>query len=399
MPTTPPKARILLKGGNAKVTRRTPFTIQLLYGSSGYKQPIMLGVDSGYEHVGLSAITEKQELFSAEVLLRKDVSKLLTERRAYRRNRRDRKVRYRQPRFLNRVRTKRKGWLAPPIQHKLDSHIKVVNKVSEILPITNIIVEVANFDVQRIKNPEIKGKEYQEGDQFGFENVRAYVLHRDEHKCQHCKGKSGNKHLNTHHIVFRSKGGSDRPDNLITLCKTCHDKQHKGLIKLKVSHSRSFKTETFMSIVRYKIVERLRELYNNADTTYGYITKALRKQLFLTKSHINDAFIIAGANIQIRNTKNYLIKQVRKQNRKLFKGARSHTKNTAQRFLFGFQRYDKVKFNNKDYHIFGRRQRGCFKLSNLESGLLKTEPTYKKLKLLESFKTFLWEVKMVPNNV
>ena len=150
MPCHAAKARILLKQGKAKVAQRTPFTIQLLYGSSGYRQPVTLGVDSGYSHIGLSAVTEKKEVYSAEVELRTDIVKLLSERRKYRRARRYRKTRYRKPRFLNRRRPE--GWLAPSIQHKLDSHIKAIEQVKKILPITAINIEVAAFDIQKIKN-------------------------------------------------------------------------------------------------------------------------------------------------------------------------------------------------------------------------------------------------------
>lgn len=102
MPCKPQKARKLLRNNKAKVVNRTPFTIQLLYGSSGYKQDINLGVDAGSKYIGLSATTEKNELFKAEVELRQDISKLLENRRILRRTRRNRKLRYRPARFNNR---------------------------------------------------------------------------------------------------------------------------------------------------------------------------------------------------------------------------------------------------------------------------------------------------------
>ncbi len=162
MPCKPSKARKLLKQGKAKITQREPFTIQLIYGSSGYKQPITLGIDAGSKFIGVSATTEKQELFSAEVELRNDIVQLLSERRQYRRSRRYRKTRYRKPRFSNRVRSKNKGWLAPSIENKIQTHLKIVEKVHKILPITKIITEVASFDIQKIKNPNIEGVEYQQ---------------------------------------------------------------------------------------------------------------------------------------------------------------------------------------------------------------------------------------------
>ena len=201
MPCDPVKARILLKQGKANVVKRTPFTIQLLYGSSGYRQPVTLGLDSGYVNVGLSAVTAKEEVYVADVKLREDMVKLNSERRMYRRSRRNRKTWYRQPRFLNR--NKPEGWLAPSIQHKLDSHIKLVDQAKSIMPVFKVIVEVAAFDIQKIKDPDISGTEYQNGDQKGFLNVREYVLYRDGHKCRHCKGKSGDPRLEVHHVKTR----------------------------------------------------------------------------------------------------------------------------------------------------------------------------------------------------
>lgn len=231
MPTTPRKARKLLKEGKAKVVKRTPFTIQLNHATGETKQEIVLGVDSGYEKIGLSAKTNKKEVYSAEVKLRDDIVKLNSERRQYRRTRRTRKTWYRQPRFLNRK--KPEGWLAPSLRHKLDSHIKLINKVKEILPISYIIIEVASFDIQKIKNPEISGVEYQNGAQKDFWNVREYVLYRDDHTCQHCKGKSKDPILEVHHIISRQVGGNS-PDNLLTLCSTCHNSVSNGEIELAV---------------------------------------------------------------------------------------------------------------------------------------------------------------------
>jgi len=292
MPCSSAKARILLKKGKATVIRRTPFTIKLLFGSSGYRQPITLGVDSGYSDIGLSAVSDKKELYSADVKLRTNIVKLISKRRAYRGARRSRKIWYRKPRFLNRK--KREGWLAPSIQHKLDSHIKAIDKVKEILPITQINIEVASFDIQKIKNPDISGVEYQNGPQKNYYNTREYVLHRDNHLCQNCKGKSKDPVLKVHHIESRQTGGN-RPDNLITLCETCHKKVTEGKLSINIKPSKGFKAETFMSTVRWKLVKQLNDVMPDAVShTYGYITKYNRAKLNLKKSHTNDAFVIAG---------------------------------------------------------------------------------------------------------
>jgi len=279
MPCKPSKARKLLKQNKAKVVSREPFTIQLLYGSSGYKQDITLGVDAGSKMIGLSATTDKQELFAAEVELRNDIVKLLSERRELRRSRRNRKTRYRKARFLNRK--KPKDWLPPSVENKIQAHLNIISKLHKILPITKIIIETASFDIQKIKNPDMEGKQYQQGEQMGFWNVREYVLWRDNHECQTCHGKSKDKILNVHHIESRKTGGN-APDNLITLCETCHHKYHNGEIKAKLKRGQSFRDATFMGIMRWTVYNRLKEMYSNVQVTYGYITKSTRIERGLT---------------------------------------------------------------------------------------------------------------------
>ncbi len=198
------KVRRLLKDKKAVVVNLCPFTIKLMYATSDYKQEIVLGVDAGTKHVGLSATTKSKELYSSEVILRNDIVDLLSTRRELRKTRRNR-LRYRKPRFDNRVKSKRSGWIAPSVKYKIDAHIRIVDNVCSILPISRIVIEVAQFDTQKIKNPNISGKEYQEGDQLGFWNIREYVLARDGHKCQYCKGKSKDSILNVHHIESRNR--------------------------------------------------------------------------------------------------------------------------------------------------------------------------------------------------
>ncbi len=157
MPCQPRKARLLLREGKAKVANMVPFTIQLLHGSSGYTQAISLGVDTGTHRIGVSATTEQQVLFEAEVLPRSDMQELLSARSQFRRARRWRKTRYRKVRFLNRK--KPDGWLAPSVRHKVEAHLKTVRLVHKILPVQTITIEVAQFDIQKIRSPEIEGKE------------------------------------------------------------------------------------------------------------------------------------------------------------------------------------------------------------------------------------------------
>ena len=157
MPTSPAKARRLLKAGKAKVVKRTPFTIQLTYPTGEAKQSITLGVDGGAKHIGISSSTKKAELFASEVELRQDISKNIAERKEHRGPRRSRKTCYRKPRFDNRVHSKKKGSLAPSIENRIEAHMSRIKEVCKILPVTTIVVEKAPFDTQLLKNPEIKG--------------------------------------------------------------------------------------------------------------------------------------------------------------------------------------------------------------------------------------------------
>lgn len=384
MPTTRHgKVRRLLKDNKAVVVNTCPFTIKLTYKTSDYKQEIVLGVDAGTKHVGLSATTKSKELYSGEVILRNDVVELLSTRRESRRARRNR-LRYRKPRFENRVKSKRLGWVAPSVRHKVDAHIRVIDNICSTLPISRIIVEIAQFDTQKIKNPDISGNEYQEGDQLGFWNVREYVLARDGHKCQHCKGKSKDPILNVHHIESRKTGG-DSPSNLITLCETCHKEYHKGNIDLKVKRGKSLRDAAVMGIMKWKLYEELKSRYPNVSMIFGYITKYNRIKYGIEKSHTSDAFVISRNFNAKRIERQYLKRLIRRHNRqihkmKILKGGKKKN-NQAPFEVFGFRLFDKVLYNNEICFIYGRRKSGCFDIRDFD-GKNSKNVTYKKLKLI-----------------
>lgn len=404
MPTTRyGKVRHLLKEKKAKVIKRCPFTIQLLYKSTPYTQPITLGVDAGSKHIGLSATTETKVLYESDVELRNDIVGLLATRRENRRTRRNRKTRYRKPRFLNRK--KDKGWLAPSIRQKIESHLTVIDNITKILPITNIIVEVASFDIQKIKNSGIAGTGYQEGEQLGFWNVREYVLFRDGHTCQCCHGKSKDKVLNVHHIESRKTGGN-APNNLITLCETCHTGYHKGIVELPktIKRGMKFKDATFMGIMRWAFYNKLKEIYKtkgiDVSLTYGYITKNTRIKLGLPKEHYIDARCIAISKaIRIIESDGtyYYQKKVRCHNRQIYKmtilkgGIRK--RNQAPYIVKGFRLYDKVSYHGQIGFITGRRNSGYFAIKTLKGTYIHKSAKANDLKLIESSKHYLTERK------
>lgn len=406
MPCSPGKARILLKQQKACVVKRTPFTIKLLHGSAGYKQPITLGVDAGSKHVGLSASTEKRELYSEEFTPRNDVVELLSTRRQNRRSRRNRKTRYRAPRFNNRVHSKHKGWLAPSVEVKIQEHITVIKRICRILPVTLVRVETAEFDTQRLKamlagKPLPVGTDYQLGEMYDEYNVRQYVLKRDNYTCQCCGAHTTAKKavkLHVHHLESRKVGGN-APSNLITLCTTCHNNLHKGKITLDgKKRGKTLRDAAFMGIMRNTLLTRLRnELHIPVQNTYGYITKLLREQNDIKKSHVNDARCISKHPLAEPCSICYRTKAIRHHNRQIHKakilkyGIRKA--NQAPYIVKGFRLWDKVLYNGQECFISGRRTSGYFALRKLDGTTITNSISFKKLRLLEPATNYLIERK------
>lgn len=388
------KVRRLLKNSLAHVVCRIPFTIQLDYDTTDYTQPVSLGVDAGSKHIGISATTSDKELYAADVELRNDIVDKLSTRREQRRTRRSR-LRYRKARFNNRVSSKRKGWLAPSVENKIQTHLTVVEKIHKFLPITNIVVETASFDIQKINNPSISGSEYQQGEQLDFFNVREYVLFRDNHTCQHCKGKSKDKVLNVHHIESRKTGG-DSPNNLITLCETCHKAYHRGEFELNVKRGKSFRDAAFMGIMRWSFYDRLKNIYPDVSMTFGYITKNTRTTNNLPKEHYVDARCISGNPTAKPLGYYFYQKKVRCQNRQIhkdnfLKGGRKKL-NQAPFLVKGFRLFDLVKYQNDLYYIFGRRDSGFFDIRKLNGTKVnKGSINCKQIRLIDTRKSILIE--------
>ena len=393
MPCHPRKARGLLKAGKAKVMQMVPFTLQLLYGSSGYKQEVSLGVDAGTQHIGVSATTEKAVLFEAEAKPRTAIQELLATRQQFRRARRQRKTRYRPSRFLNRKRSE--GWLAPSVQHKVDAHLKIIKLVQKILPVRKTTIEVAQFDLQKIRNPDMEGKAYQQGPQLGFWNVREYVLFRDHHSCQWCQGTSKEKVLNVHHIESRQTGG-DRPDNLITLCETCHDLIHRSRQEHKIAkRSNGFRDATQMGIIRWKIYEHVKAQFSHVHLTYGYLTKQTRIAHGLEKSHRIDARCISGHPRAHSDGTEYVMKYVRRNNRQLHKATirkgGKRQRNTAAKDVHGFRLFDCVKYQGKICFVFGRRSSGYFDVRLLDGTKIHASASVKQVRLVQKASSLLVE--------
>jgi hypothetical protein len=273
-----------------------------------------------------------------------------------------------------------------------------IEAVLRLLPVTKITVETASFDMQLLKNPDISGKEYQEGEQLGFWNIREYVLCRDGHVCQHCYGRSKDPVLNVHHLESRRTGG-DSPGNLVTLCETCHKALHRGEITLKAKRGQSFRAEAFMGIMRWEVQNRLKASHPELEVnnTYGYRTKHARIANDIAKSHCADAFCIAGNLGAERLGEFFFQKQTRRNNRQshklsILKGG-IRKRNQAPFEVNGFRLFDKVACKGEEGFIFGRRSSGFFDVRKLDGTRISAGISYKKLHLLEKRRTYLTEIR------
>lgn len=407
MPTTRlGKVYRLLKTQKAHIVSYEPFTIQLDYEPDTHViQPMTLGVDSGAIHSGYSVANEHREYYSAEIIARNDISDRLSDRHMYRRNRRSRKTRYRKPRFNNR-KNKKKGWLPPSLQQKIAAQINEIDHLHRYFPIETIIVETAEFDIQKIKNPDISGIEYQQGTLQGY-NIRNYLLEKHKRKCFYC-GKAVSD-FEVEHMLPKSRGGSNRIDNLTLSCHDCNQKKDtltaeefikqtlsakKAAIKVKQlpNEKRLFKYMAHMNATRWALYNTIKEKYSVVKMTYGYITKYERIQAGLPKTHHIDAKCITGFTTVPSIDQTVVKVKMRRHNRQLHRAtfSKGHVRKVAclPTVTFGFQLYDLVLFNNHRYYIKGRRSSGTFVLVSVE-GLKNEERNYKKLTLLAHTNAYL----------
>jgi 5-methylcytosine-specific restriction endonuclease McrA len=391
MPCKPAKAKHLLKAGKAKVIRKNPFTIKLLWDCEENVQEVVAGMDTGSKKIGCSAISNGKVVYQSEVQLREDVTRKMQQRKMYRRNRRQRKTRYRKSRWQNRASMKREGKLAPSIKSKIDSHLREKKFVESILPVTRWRVETGNFDIHKITNPNVKSKGYQNGNQKGFYNVKAYILHKDGYQCQKCKGK--NKKLHVHHITFKSKGGTNTPDNLITLCTDCHDKLHKGEFSIKGTKSKT-KDASHTNIIK----SQLKKQFGEFEETFGYETKYKREQILgLLKTHYNDAIAICceeGEIVEPDDTV-YYKKHIAKGDYKQTRGKHSEQKIPTGK-LYGLRKFDLIKTLKGVGFVKGKRSTGKFDLMNIENKTIASGVDIKKYCIrLQARSTILLERRRV----
>lgn len=309
MPCSQRKARLLLKEGKAKIIGYKPFIIQLLSPTGESTQDIHIGVDTGAKHIGIAVTSEDKVFAKGEVELRDGIHENIESRLILREARRSRNTRYRQARFLNRAR--KNAWLPPTVQSKLDATFRWIDEFCGLVPNPILHIEVGTFDVSKLDSNDLQ-------DNHDYYNKRYYVFNRDGFTCQCCKKRSDR--LKLHHIVFKSHGGTDSVNNLITLCETCHSSenhQEGGILydwMMKRKNVKQYKDATFMNIVRCRTIKR----YPSAVITYGYETEPYRRELGIDKTHYNDAISIARIeDIKENPSEWFYIKQFRKKKRSL----------------------------------------------------------------------------------
>ena len=348
--------------------------------------------------MGTACIANNKVLYQSRIELRTDIKSKMDSRRQARRFRRNRKTRYRKSRFLNRANSTRKDRLPPSIKHKVQAHIDEIAFCKSILPISKIVLEVSQFDTHLMKNPALLSEKlkhwgYQKGFNYEFSSRREAILHRDNYTCQVC----GKKHvrLEVHHVIPRSKGGTDDENNLITLCEDCHEAVHNGKIVLtKQPKKLNLKYATHMNIIRSQLLK----IYHEAVETFGFVTKENRNHLSLPKAHFIDACVIASGGKEFElNDEIFYKRRVAKQNRQMCKGVRGEKKIPLGK-IFGFRKFDKVKYLGKEYFIKARRSTGNFVLMDIFGNNLdfrsiggKQNPSYKTLKRLNARKNILIE--------
>ena len=407
MPCSNMVARMLLHQGKAKVKRKFPFTIKLLYQTTNYTQSITLGIDTGSGKIGSAVVNNNGDaVYLSEVEIRNDISDRMTQRLKYRRNRRNRKARYRKARWQNRKNSIKSGRFSPTMVSKINSHLREIEFVKSILPISHIILETATFDPHAFKNPEVLKNKwlYQKGANYGFANTKAYVLDRDNYSCQHCKGKSKDHKLEVHHIIFRSNHGSDEPENLITLCKTCHDKLHAGELKLNGGKVKGYlRHATQMNSIRQQLLTRLPE----TEETFGFVTKEHRQLMGLPKEHYFDAVAIANLSnirdsglltVNFKTDKVLLKRCIADGDYQQTKGIRSEQRINTHK-IQGFRKFDKVRYLENEYFIKGRMSTGYAILMNIDGNKinLKPIPKFEKMKRTQARKSWIMTEETIQN--
>lgn len=299
-PVHPGRARLLLTQGKAAVWRRYPFTIRLTTAVEHPQvEPLRLKVDPGSKTTGLALVNDAtgQVVFAAELTHRgATIKKALDQRRAVRRGRRQRKTRYRQPRFSNRRR--KAGWLPPSLESRVSNITTWVARLRRLAPVATLSMELVKFDTQAMQHPDITGTEYQQGTLYGYE-VREYLLEKWGRRCAYCDAE--HVPLQVEHIQARARGGSDRVSNLCLACAPCNDakdtqdiraflsRKPERLLRILAQAKAPLSDAAAVNTTRWALYERLQAIGLPVECGSGGLTKCNRSQRGFPKTHWLDA--------------------------------------------------------------------------------------------------------------
>ncbi|MEG4345157.1 RNA-guided endonuclease IscB [Microcoleus sp. A003_D6] len=305
-PIHPGRARMLLAQGKAAVLRRYPFTLILKEEVlNSQVEPLQIKIDPGAKTTGIALVNETtgEVVWIAELQHRGfQIRDALTSRRQLRRSRRNRKTRYRKPRFLNRTRLK--GWLPPSLNSRVANILTWVKRLSALCRITAISQELVRFDTQQMESSEISGVGYQQGTLAGYE-IREFLLSKLNRTCAYCGVKD--TRLEIEHIQPRSKGGSNRVSNLCLACVPCNQKKGnqdikdflKGkpdLLKRILAQAKKPLADTAaVNATRWNLYENLKKTGLPVEVGTGGRTKYNRTIRGLDKTHYWDAACVGAS--------------------------------------------------------------------------------------------------------
>jgi 5-methylcytosine-specific restriction endonuclease McrA len=321
-PVHPGRARILLSEGKAAVYRRFPFTIILkIEIEQPEVQPLRIKLDPGSRTTGIAIVNDAtgEVVFAAELSHRgQKIKSALDDRRAVRRSRRQRKTRYRAPRFSNRN-NKKKGWLPPSLESRISNVLTWVNRLARSCAIAAISMELARFDMQLMENAEVSGVEYQQGELAGFE-VREYLLEKWGRACSYCAAK--NIPLQIEHIQPRAKGGTNRITNLCLACEPCNmakgtqdiavflKKKPDVLKRIQSQAKKPLKDAAAVNSTRWALFERLKATHLLIECASGGLTKFNRTTRALAKTHWLDAANVGKSTPEVLTVKDIVPLQI-----------------------------------------------------------------------------------------
>ncbi len=393
-------ARKLLRQGKARIFKKYPFTIILNEEKENdFNQEYRLKIDYGSRHTGLAVLQNNNVIWMAQIQHRTNIKNKLDDRRSFRRRRRSKNLRYRQPRFLNRKR--KEGWIPPSLQSRVDNIQSWVNRLQKLIPLTHVSYENVKFDTQLMKNPEISGVEYKQGTLQGYE-VREYLLEKYSRKCCYCDKE--NIPLQIEHIIPKSRGGTNRIDNLCIACRECNQKKGNmtaeefGYPNIQKQVKQTLKDSSVVNSTRWKVYDVLCNTELQIECGTGARTKMNRINLELPKDHHFDACCIGQSTPDKLYFKTDNVLYIKA------KGRGSHCRTNLnkygfprgylarQKYFFGFQTGDMVKANipkgkYKGIHLgeVACRRVGSFDIKNREGQRIVQGANHKYFNIVQRF--------------